>query len=541
MVDRLSRALLASGSALALWAAASPVWAARCEDLTGLKLPDTTITSASSVAAGEYVGADKAKQPDMPAFCRVLASVKGAPDSDIRVEVWLPAGRWNGVFHGNGNGGFAGVMQTGYAGMEAGVRRGYATATTDMGTAPATPLIGDPLIGHPRKWKDWGLLSTHVMTVTGKAIAKAYYDAEVRRAYYSGCSTGGQEGLIEAQYYPDDYDGILIGAPVINRTWGHAMAVWDWQAANLRPGAKLSDAKLTMLHNAVLADCAGKGNGLASDPFVSDAAACTFDPAALKCTGAETATCLTAAEIETVKAYYSGPLNHAGRATYFGWLRGSEAPGIFGWNFLQSPTNNEPAFDGLFKWVFGPKWDWRSFDFDRDMPRVDAELGPDLNGAMRGDMSRFRARGGKLIIYQGLADTLVAPAQTLAFYDALSRKTGGTAKTRGFARLFLAPGVTHCVGGAGPSGFNAANGLYGKPFSNAPADDLFSAISHWVEDGAAPDQVIATKYVDGLPAKGVALRRPLCAYPQKPWYKGVGDTKDAANFVCAVERPATRG
>jgi feruloyl esterase len=197
--------------------------AGTCEDLVNLKLPDTVIESAASVAAGEYSGPDHVKRSDLPAFCRVIASVKRAPDSDIRVEIWLPGDHWNGVFHGNGNGGYAGLFGGSYPGMEAGLRRGYATATTDMGTAPATPLIGDPLIGHPQKWKDWGLLSTHVMTVTAKAITKTFYGEDARHSYFTGCSTGGQQGLIEAQYYPEDYDGIVVGSPVINRTWGHAL------------------------------------------------------------------------------------------------------------------------------------------------------------------------------------------------------------------------------------------------------------------------------------------------------------------------------
>ncbi|MGC1305049.1 MAG: tannase/feruloyl esterase family alpha/beta hydrolase [Caulobacteraceae bacterium] len=533
----LTRLLLASAAGLACAALASPSWAARCEDLVNLKLPDTVIKSAEPVAAGGFDAPDKVKRPDLPAFCRVIASVKAAPDSDVGVEIWLPADHWAGVFHGNGNGGFGGLLAAGYGGMEVGLRRGYATAVTDTGTAPATPLDGDALIGHPRKWKDWGRLSTHVMTVTGKAVAKAYYGQDARRSYYTGCSTGGQQGLIEALYYPEDYDGVLVGAPVVNRTWGHAVAVWDVQAADLLPGHKLSDAKLTLLNKAAVSTCGGHGNGLAGDPFIADPLACRFDPAVLACHGADAATCLTAAEIQTAKAFYSGPTSHAGRPLYYGWLPGSEAPGRFGWNFIQTPPNGEPAFDGLFKWVFGPEWDWRKFDLERDMPKVDAMLGPAVNDAMRGDISRFRARGGKLIIYQGLADTLVAPGQTLALYDRLGRESGGPAKARAFARLFMAPGVMHCGAGPGPDAFNAANGGAGKPASATPRDDLFAALAHWVEDGAAPAQVIATKYVDDTPTKGVALQRPLCAYPQKAWYRGSGDSHDASAFVCSVEKP----
>jgi feruloyl esterase len=172
------------------------------------------------------------------------------------------------------------------------------------------------------------------------------------------------------------------------------------------------------------------------------------------------------------------------------------------------------------------------------MPKVDAALGPDLNGATRGDMSRFEARGGKLIIYQGWADTLVAPMQTVDLYKRVSREAGGTAKARRFTRLFLAPGVMHCGGGAGPSAFNSANGAFPKPFSNTARDDLFVALSRWVEEGQAPAEVIATTYVDGAPAKGVAMRRPVCAWPQKAWYRRKGNKNDATSFVCAAAKPS---
>jgi len=528
----MARWLLAGAALLGSLALASPSWAGRCEDLAQLKLADTTITRAEPVAAGGFTDAMAGTGPNLPAFCRVVASVKAAPDSDVVVEIWLPQEHWAGVFHGTGNGGYGGTVKSGYAGMAAGLRRGYASATTDTGTAPATGLIGDALIGHPRKWKDWGLLSTHVMTVTGKAIAKAYYGADAKHAYYTGCSTGGQQGLIEALYYPKDYDGILVGAPVVSRTWGHAAAVWDYQAANLQPGHLLSDAKLGLLHGAVLTACGGLDNGLAGDPFLADPTVCRFDPAVLTCTGAASDTCLTPAEVATAKAYYVGPSNHAGRPLYYGWALGSEGPGAGGWRFTETALNHEPAFDGLFKWVFGAGWDWRTFDLDRDMPKVDALLGPDLNGVTHGDLSQFRAHGGKLILYQGWADTLVAPTQTVAFYDRLTKEAGGAAKAQGFARLFLAPGVMHCGGGQGPNAFNAANGPAGKPPAGTAEDDLFVAISRWVEDGAAPARVIATKYVDDAPAKGIALQRPLCAYPQKAWYKGAGDKNDAASFVC---------
>ncbi len=339
MSGRSSRLRCVASTAipLAVLACSAPALASSCEDLASLKLPDTTIETAESIPAGDYTTADKAVRKNMPALCRVVASVKDAPDSDIRIEMWLPKENWAGVFHGNGNGGFGGVIATAYPAMEAAVRRGYASAMTDMGTAPATPLNGDALVDHPQKWKDWGSLSTHVMTSVGKDIAKAFYGAAPKRAYYTGCSTGGQQGLIEAMYYPEDYDGVLIGAPVVNRTWGHAGVAWDYIVANREPGHKLSDAKLTLIHKGAVAACGAKSNGLKSDPFIADPLACDFDPATLVCQGgADTAECLTPAEAETAKAFYVGPTDHAGKPTYFGWPPGSEL-GILTWAFLEAP------------------------------------------------------------------------------------------------------------------------------------------------------------------------------------------------------------
>ena len=327
-VGLLLKRSLVAGLCLAALASAAPAFASSCEDLANLKLSDTTIETARSIPAGDYTTSDKVARKGMPAFCRVVASVKAAPDSEIRIEMWLPKVGWAGVFHGNGSGGYAGVLAYNYGAMEAGLKRGYASAITDMGAAPATPLDGDALIGHPQKWKDWGLLSTHVMAVTGKDVVKAFYGDAPKRSYYTGCSTGGQQGIVEAQYYPEDFDGVLVGDPVVNRTWGHVAAVWDYQAANAKPGHKLSDAKLALLTKSAVAACGAKGNGLRSDPFIADPTACDFDPAALTCQGSPSDACLTSDEVETAKAFYSGPTDQVGKPLFYGWLPGSEA-GLF--------------------------------------------------------------------------------------------------------------------------------------------------------------------------------------------------------------------
>lgn len=506
---------------------------ARCQALGGLRLADTQIASATLVPAKATETTVAGEAPGHRSFCRVVARVRSAPESDIGVEIWLPVEGWAGVFHGNGNGGFAGVLAGGYSGMADGLRRGFATATTDTGTAPATPLEGDALIDQPRKWRDWARLSTHVMTTTGKAITRAFYGRDAKRSYYTGCSTGGQQGLIESLYYPTDYDGILVGAPVMNRTWGHAAVLWDYAAAHHTPGALLSPPKLKLLNTAAIATCWRQGHGLAGDPFVSDPLSCKFDPAVLQCKGAAADTCLTEGEVATARAFYSGPTGRDGKPRYFGWLPGSEMADIFGWSFLQTPINGQPPFGGLFKWVFGADWDWKGFDFDRDMPAVQAKLDGIVNDATRGSLQAFADRGGKLIIYHGLADTLVAPAQSVAFYERQAAALGGGDKIADTARLFLTPGMMHCGGGAGPDSFNATLGIPPRPPVDDARHDIFSALIAWTETGAAPDRIVATKF-SAEDKSEIRMQRPICPFPQKAVYRGSGSTRSAENFECAA-------
>lgn len=519
------------GVAMARAQVVTPGAAARCTVLAQLNLPDTIIDSAVMVPEKPVETTAAGDTSGYRSFCRVVARVRSEPGSDIGVELWLPTQGWTGVFHGNGSGGFAGTFELGYSGMVEGLRRGFATATTDAGTAPATPLDGDPLIRQPRKWQDWGRLSTHVMTATGKAITKAYYGQDAKRSYYTGCSTGGQMGLIEALHYPADYDGILVGAPVIDRSWGHAAVLWNYAAANRKPGSLLSDAKLKLLNKAAIASCWRQGHGLPGDRFITDPMSCKFDPAILQCKGADSSTCLTKAEVETARAFYSGPTDKHGKPTYFGWLPGSEMPDTFGWSFLQKPISNQPPFGALFKWAFGADWDWKDFEFDRDMPIVNARLGPFVNDATRGNLGTFAERGGKLIVFHGLADTLVAPGQSIAFFDRRATQMGGMGKLADSARLFLAPGMMHCGGGTGPDAFNATLGIPPAPPSNDNQHDLFSALIAWTEDGKAPDRVIATKFSDQDVGR-IDMQRPLCPYPLQAVYGGTGSTAAANSFRC---------
>jgi feruloyl esterase len=348
-------------------------------------------------------------------------------------------------------------------------------------------------------------------------------------------TTGGQQALSEAQLYPADYDGIAAGAPVVNRTHLHAAFVWSRQAAERSPGSGLGRDKLMLLKKAVVAACAPGAHGAASDAFVADPLHCAFDPASLVCKAGDAPDCLTPEQVETVKRFYEGPTNpRTGEQIYPGWPRGSEGP-AFGWALEEGDAPfslKEPAFDSLFKWVFGPTWDWRTFDFDRDMAEVDAVLGPDVNGNTVANIDAFKAHGGKLLLYHGWADSIVNPLDTVAFYETLAKAEGSQDKLESSARLFLLPGVEHCGSGGG-EGPDAVGSEHGLPAPEVDAEhDVLAALAHWVETGAAPEKLIATKYQGDDPTKPIVMQRPACAYPKMARYTGSGDTNAAASFVC---------
>jgi len=246
---------------------------------------------------------------------------------------------------------------------------------------------------------------------------------------------------------------------------------------------------------------------------------------------------LTEGEVATARAFYSGPTDRDGHPSYYGWLPGSEMPDTFGWSFLQKPISDQPPFGALFKWVFGADWNWRDFDFNRDMPIVDARLDPILNDATRGSLAAFAARGGKLIVFHGLADTLVAPGQSVGFFDRHARQMGGAGVLADSARLFLAPGMMHCGGGTGPNSFNSTLGIPPQPPSDDPQHDLFSALIAWADRGEAPDRIIATRFASEDVGE-IDMQRPLCPYPQRAVYRGTGSTSAPSSFRC--EAPSDR-
>jgi feruloyl esterase len=491
-----------------------PLLAVTCESLAGLSLLQCHITSAKPFNAGTFVAEGTKPLEGLPAFCRVEATLIPTPDSDIKIEVWMPSSGWNGKYEGTGNGGYAGNIY--YGALADGVRRGYAVANTDMGTALRLVGDGDGLIGHPERWADWGWRATHEMTVAAKRIVEAYYGHAPKRSYFWGCSTGGEQALMEAQRFPDDYDGIAAGAPANDRTHLHVDILWNFVAGASNPGDYIPEAKLSLLTHAVLNACPA-AKATPADAFLSYPGNCHWNPADLVCKSGDAPDCLTAEQVNTAKKFYGGPRNSVTHeAIYPGEERGSE----FGWAGAM-PQTGWPPYDILFKWVAGPEWNWRDFDFNRDVAAVDARLAPMLN-ATNPDLSAFKAHGHKLLMYHGWADWLIPPEGSTNYLKSVvdaqaaeGRNSNREEETGAFLRLFMVPGMAHCGDGPGLTTL-----------------DPLPSLELWVEKGVAPEEMVASRVEKGA----TVLTRPVCPYPKIGKYKGTGDTSSAASFTCANQR-----
>ena len=497
-----------------------------CKSLASMKLPQTTIVSAELVAAGSFKTPGGDPLPDLKAFCRVAGVAKPSSDSDIKFEVWLPAAGWNGRLWGASNGGFAGDMpyeSSGGASLGAGLAEGYAAVGTDTGHEGG-PTDAGWAIGHPEKVIDYGYRAIHEATVRAKAILTAFYGRKATHAYFSGGSNGGRQALIEAQRYPDDYDGIIAGAPVIDYTQlfaGLASIDFVWLGKN---AGYFPPSKLPAIQAAALAACESV-DGI-KDGVIDDPRRCTFDPSALLCQGPETDQCLTPPQLAALRTIYAGQALPGG-ATLPGYSPGAEA-GWDGW--ITSSPQAESFFHKFAVGYFGdlvfgdPKWDSHTFDPDRDIPMADRKLAAIMN-ATDPDLRTFVAHGGKLILYHGWDDQVIPPLVTVNYYERV-RDTLGQKATADSVRLFMVPGFLHVFGGPGPNSFGQFASGAGDPDTKIGA-----ALQRWVEEGIAPERIIATKR---KPNGDVLRTRPLCAFPNVAHYRGAGSTDDAANFDCAL-------
>jgi feruloyl esterase len=488
-----------------------PAQAARnCERLGSVTLPDTTITLAQFVAARAFSApgtvpgrSGDAAFKDLPAFCRVAATLKPTSDSEIKIEVWMPVSGWNGKLEANGNSGWNGAIAP--ATLATGLERGYAVAMTDTGHEGSSASFA---LGHPEKLVDFGYRAAHEMTVSAKAIIADYYSVAPKLSYFNGCSAGGRQALKEAQRYPEDFNGIVAGSPGIDWTGRAMQVVWIAQAVHKEEASAIPSAKFPVIHDAVLEAC-DAADGL-KDGILEDPTHCHFDPKVLECKGPDGPACLTAPQVEAARKIYAPVANPRTKQEIF---PGQEPGSELGWQIMAGAQPLGLGLD-LFKFVIfkDPGWDYRTFDFDRDASRtVRADDG--IMNALDPDLKAFFGLGGKIVQYHGWSDPQVSPLSSVSYYNKVTATLGGASKVQDSYRLFMVPGMAHCGGGEGTSSF-----------------DMLGALEQWVEAKKAPDQILASRVRKGK----VDRTRPLCPYPQIAKYGGTGSIDDAANFACEL-------
>jgi len=523
-----SVAALASAATSAVAPTGGGPPARACESLASLKLPDTTISLARTESSGSFTPPGGKPLTGLPTFCRVAGVIRPSADSQIEFEVWMPAKGWNGRLHGEGNGGFAGSIS--HDGLARAIGHGYASASTDTGHK-GDAVDATWALGHPEKIVDFGHRAIHEMTVKAKAVIEAFYGEAPRHSYFASCSNGGRQGLMEAQRYPADYDGVVAGAPAAAWTTFLADFVWDAQAMS-DPAAHIPPAKLPTIERAVIAACDARDG--VPDGILAQPEKCAFDPKTIVCKGTDSADCLTPPQAEALAKVYAGPHTRDGKRIAFGFPPGGET-GEGGWGLWITGDAPGRSLQAMFASQFGanmvfdqPGWDLRTFDFDRDVKVAEERTAKVLN-ATDPDLEAFRRRGGKLIVFHGWNDAALSAEQSVDYFDAVRARMGAEV-VDSFARLYLVPGLHHCFGGPGAY---YCGGLT-VPLADAE-HDLSAALERWVEDGVAPGTIVATKPKEALnPAAGASLVRPLCPYPRAAVFEGAGSPDDPSAYACEV-------
>lgn len=517
-----------------------------CSDMLHLRLPDTEITTAEQVAPGAFrEPAGDPQQGDfsgLPGFCRVHGFVDPAPGSHIGFEVWLPLGKWSGRLHMVGNGAYMSMIY--WPELANRIRDGDVGVATDTGHQGGSLTFA---VGHPQRIIDWGQRAVHATVAIAKLVTRAYFGSPPRYSYFSGCSTGGEEALSEAQRYPADFNGIIAGDPGNYRTVLNMAFLWQFEK-NHRTGDNahpiVSAGDLDLLHAAVIKACDGVDG--VRDGVINDPRDCDFHVESLLCRPDEKAHCLSPEQVTAIRAMYAGPRDPVTAAPiYPGYTLGSEgivvAPGqrLPGWaEYWADPQRpDEPQRVDFFRyWVFAnPAWNWWRFDWHSDPAIVTAAIGPRVD-ATSPDLTSFADKGGKLIMFMGWADPVGSAFAAIDYYRQVEHFTAahvGVSDVRGatqrFARLYMIPGMGHCAGGPGATHFSTATRDSSPPVRDAK-HDMTIALEDWVEKGQPPGTLIGTHYADRQGRK-VAFQRPLCVYPEVARYEG-GDLKSASSFRC---------
>jgi feruloyl esterase len=519
-----------------------------CEALKDVKLEHAAVVTATLQEAAPL---KQTPAITVPRHCEVTAIARPTSDSEIHFTLWLPSGElWNGKYMQTGSGGWGGSIQP--LSLLGPLARGYAASATDDGHQTAGNIPDASwAIGHPEKLIDFGYRALHQTAVLSKVVVDAYYGKPAAHAYFSGCSDGGREALMEAERYPEDFDGIIAGAPANHWTHHFTGFAWNEVALNATPESKITAEQLPAIEKAALAACDALDG--VKDGVIEDPRQCHFDPSVLLCPVTPSpvkpsAECLTQPQIDALKKIYSGPVNpRTGQQIYPGYEPGTEAePGawsvwIVGFS-VQSLFANSFFSAAVYE---DPHWDWHTMDFDRDLRLADEKTASILN-SNNPDLRSFRDHGGKLIQYHGWGDAAIAPRDSIAYYEKVKEflarypdpRSPNPSDIQSFYRLYMVPGMQHCTGGPGAVSF----GNDGRGFQNAnPGNNILMALDRWVTQGVAPDAIIASGVIaSGVTgadsksgSKGVPISRPLCVYPAVARYKGSGDTNAAENFECA--------
>ena len=489
-------------------ALASAVSAVNCSALASMSLDAARVVSAEFVPAGPFLAPASAgasandDQQPIPAHCRVRLVFTPTGASNINAELWLPADAWNGRFLAVGNGGWAGAIQ-GYADMRVALRRGYATAGTDTGHSAADGPNGLFALGNPEKLVDFAYRAVHELADKSKQVIAEAYGQPAEYSYFKGCSTGGRQGLMAAQRYPEDFDGIIAGAPANRHIHMHVAQSYLHIFNNRNPEyANSYQYTADLINRSVLQKC-----DLLGDGFLNEPRQCQFDFETIRCSpeagdSAFSESCLWEHQtIETQEYYGEGLRTSDGQVVFPGQALGSPIPRL--------PFDFQPP--AAFLWdtirILGfqnPNYNWRTFNLDRDLPLIDERVGfVDANDP---DLGAFEQRGGKLLMYHGWMDTGISPWNSVQYYESVVQELGAAQASA--LQLYMVPGMGHCSGGPGPYEF-----------------DLLTALERWREQSEVPAALPARNPVSGL-------ARPLCPYPQTAAYDGDGDVKDAANWSC---------
>jgi feruloyl esterase len=495
--------------------------AATCESLASLALPNTTITLAQTVAAGDFA-APAASARDLgapidwkqlPAFCRVAATIKPVPDSDIKMEIWLPmsgpAPTWNHEFEADGNGGWTGTIND--KSLGAALLRGFAAGMTDTGHEGGSASFA---LGHPDKVIDFGYRAVHEMTLKSKAIIQAFYGQTPKLSLWNGCSAGGREGLKEAQMFPEDYDGIVAGDPIADFVGRSLGGIWMAQAVHNDEASVLAPEQYAVLHKAVLEACDAMDG--VKDGVIENPTLCNFNPATIACKAGNSSGCLTAPQVEAARKIYSGVINATTKEVVFpGLTPGSE----LAWGTQAGPRPFGAATD-YFKYIVfkNPDWDYKTLNFAGDIALA-AKADHDTINATNPDLKAFFQRGGKLLQYHGWSDQQMSPGTSPKYYNSVLDALGDARLVENSYRLFMVPGMGHCGGGEGADTF-----------------DKVGTLEQWVMSGKPPDKIVASR----LEAGKAVRTHPVCPYPQTAVYNGTGSTDDAANFTCKAGSTVTR-